>query len=366
MEKINIYLPIVCKLINSALNNNTIDLSPYSHDDNFLKIIKEQTFSPFLYAVDKNKLYRESYFASYFVNEKFDKLAEYLKAILDNNKIDHIFLKGFHLRKLYPLPHLRQMGDIDILVKPEDYDIAKNTMIENGAKLVHENEYHADFSINKLNVEIHKHLLSSNQQGEYDGYFNNPFEHSIKIDNHTFELKKQFNLIYLLTHYAKHLRNGAGIRELCDFYLLFKTNDYDVNNIYEIFKLENQEKYIDTIFSALKYIFNFEKYQFTYNDDIELILSYCLDCGIHGFGEQSERAKIEFTKTKENKFIYLLKTLFISVPELFKKYPWTKSIILIPLGYIVRFFYLLTNRNKNLFEVLSTTNENNISKKIGL
>ena len=47
------YLQIVCKIMKTTLEKNSLDLSEFTSDEDFFRIIKEQTFSPFLYYIDK-------------------------------------------------------------------------------------------------------------------------------------------------------------------------------------------------------------------------------------------------------------------------------------------------------------------------
>ena len=38
---------------------------------------------------------------------------------------DMLLLKGMVLRELYPVPELRTMSDVDIIIKPEQRDLVK-------------------------------------------------------------------------------------------------------------------------------------------------------------------------------------------------------------------------------------------------
>ena len=117
----NKYLDIVRKVMNAAMKGKHLDLSEYVNDKEFLRIMEEQTFQPFLYKVDKRPEFRKYYIQAALISEKFDNVGNELKQILDEYDIDHVFLKGFELKKLYPDPCMRLMGDIDILVREEEW-----------------------------------------------------------------------------------------------------------------------------------------------------------------------------------------------------------------------------------------------------
>lgn len=41
---------------------------------------------------------------------------------MEEEKIPYAFFKGYELRELYPVPELRTMGDVDVLVRDEDLE----------------------------------------------------------------------------------------------------------------------------------------------------------------------------------------------------------------------------------------------------
>ena len=51
------------------------------------------------------------------------------------------------------------MGDIDVLVREEDYEKALNVLIENNFIFDHKIEYHSELKYESYSVEIHKRLL---------------------------------------------------------------------------------------------------------------------------------------------------------------------------------------------------------------
>ena len=44
-------------------------------------------------------------------------------------KIPHVFVKGYILKHYYPVPELRTMGDVDFLIKKEDREKTKDTLV---------------------------------------------------------------------------------------------------------------------------------------------------------------------------------------------------------------------------------------------
>lgn len=360
----NKYLDIVCQVMNAAMKGEHLDLSDYVNDKEFLRIMEEQTFQSFLYKVDKRPEFRKYYIQAALISEKIDNVGNELKQILDENDINHIFLKGLELKKIYPDPCMRLMGDIDILVRDEDYEktlsVLEKFNFERGETMYH----HTDMKYKSLCIEVHNKLLAL--KNEHITFLDHPFTNAINIDKNTYTMNSNEFFLYLLIHYIIHMKKGAGLRELCDFYLFLKNNDIDTNFIIKELSYYKSENFLDTIFTELDYIFGFKKYDFKYNKNITKIIMFSLMSGIHGYGLSNQSLTNEFQLKKTNKFSYFIKKLFIPLSELFKELPWTKSIILIPIGYLVRLFKLIIFKRKKLISVLNLKEKSNIYDDMGI
>ncbi|MBQ5951083.1 MAG: nucleotidyltransferase family protein [Lachnospiraceae bacterium] len=86
-----------------------------------------------------------------------------LLALLEENSIPAVILKGMTSAEAYPQPSLRRMGDIDFLVRREDYDRANRLLEENGFR-PEENQdidgHHAGYSKNGIEYECHRRFGS--------------------------------------------------------------------------------------------------------------------------------------------------------------------------------------------------------------
>ncbi len=62
-----------------------------------------------------------------FVSKDIQQQAiiEDIKKLFNQHEIKHVFLKGSHLKQLYPETYMRGMGDIDCVVPKLDFDKAK-------------------------------------------------------------------------------------------------------------------------------------------------------------------------------------------------------------------------------------------------
>ena len=122
---------LLFSIVKAGMLGEKIDLSSLEENSDLMRVIKEQTFQPFLYYVSKDARFKKYYLTSYLAIENFDKLGNFIKKIFDDAGIDHVFLKGFELRRLFKDKALRLSGDIDVLVRNKDYRKAKEILVNN-------------------------------------------------------------------------------------------------------------------------------------------------------------------------------------------------------------------------------------------
>ena len=144
-----------------------------------------------------------------------------LKKVLDRVGIPFVILKGNAAAVYYKDPSLRTMGDIDFLVRPDDFTRARAVMLENGFSLEHEGEEytrHIAFSKNKVSFELHKKF--SHEDVDLEEYMLAGLEarELRSIQGYEFPmLPKLSNGLVLLDHMRNHLRSGLGLRQIVDW-----------------------------------------------------------------------------------------------------------------------------------------------------
>lgn len=134
--------------------------------------------------------------------------------------VPYVVLKGLAAAKYYNHPELRTMGDIDILIRREDYNTACTMLIENGYKEITEQSEedigrHRSFIKKNIIVEAHASFAllrdSKSQQILDDMLFQNI--------NDTHYLPDMLNGLVLLCHINQHLAGGLGLRQIIDWML---------------------------------------------------------------------------------------------------------------------------------------------------
>ena len=356
---------VLLNILNNALNGNNMPLE--NIDDELMIVLKEQCFLPMLWFVSKKKEYKAFFLQSFIVHEKIDKISNNLKNILDSNNVKHVFLKGYFLRELYPDRNLRTIGDIDILVEEENFDVVVKLLKENNFNFGEDDGHHIQIWKNGVLIELHRNLFEEHRV--LSDYFSKPFENIVNVDKFTYKLSAEYDFLYLIGHYAKHINIGAGLRPLCDIYLMLKKCDIDLPYIEKELNKLGLSKFYNMLLNMIYIIFDFKVVSFVEDSSVNEMIEYCIKSGVHGQGSKSNMTHNNVrTVTNGKKIPYLLKRLFIPVRQLFSIYPWTKSIILIPFGYIVRFFEFLFFKRDKLKVVLNYKEDSDylLLKKLGL
>lgn len=148
-----------------------------------------------------------------------------LRSALSAQNIPFLPVKGAVIASRYPVPELRTMGDIDILVHAEDRDRIRSSLEAKGFQNVKwaDDEWH--YSLNQSLFEIQGHLMKRDEPGlgHIYNYFNDFWPHACQTPEGGLRLEPSFHFFYLIAHIAKHLRwSGVGFRQFYDLAILMQ------------------------------------------------------------------------------------------------------------------------------------------------
>jgi|GEM_PF-257010 len=207
--------------------------------------------------IDKEVLddWKKSY-AITVINQSvlLDKVSDVLN-VFRNEGIPIIVLKGLVLRNLYPKPVLRTMGDIDVLVHEEQYDLAVNAIKRMGySEYLHDSKHIGLSKHDSLPVEIHTKLsedyfTAKAMEWEREIWQRASLSNINGIPLLT--LSDSDHLLYLCLHMANHfVTSGFGIRQLCDLVLFIesKREQIDWEWFYSNARIMGIQTFIEKIF----------------------------------------------------------------------------------------------------------------------
>lgn len=139
---------------------------------------------------------------------------------MTEQSIPCIPLKGWVIRDAYPLPHLRNMGDLDLLIPSEWLPEAEQVMLELGyvREQEHFTDYHVCYSKPPcLTVELHIRLTAE----EHCPVLDTVWERAVVQEDGHFHLSNEDCYLFLIYHAAKHvILGGIGLRYIMDLWVL--------------------------------------------------------------------------------------------------------------------------------------------------
>ncbi len=140
--------------------------------------------------------------------------------------IPYVVLKGLAAAVYYPEPLRRALGDIDIIVRPEDFPTAYQALQSSGYSTADPLDgagRHVHFKKNEITIELHRTYASLNTKAQeelldtwiYEGI---PNAVTGLVQGHRFPmLPEPLNGLTLLAHISQHLEDGLGIRQIVDW-----------------------------------------------------------------------------------------------------------------------------------------------------
>lgn len=140
--------------------------------------------------------------------------------------VPYVVLKGFSAAMYYPDPLRRVMGDIDIMVRPENFAAAYNALESTGYITSEPQDgegRHVHFRRNRIVIELHRTYASLNTKAQeklldtwiYDGI--SRAEIGQVKDLQFPVLPEPLNGLTLLAHISQHLEEGLGLRQIVDW-----------------------------------------------------------------------------------------------------------------------------------------------------
>lgn len=289
--------------------------------------------------------------------------------LLEENGFKYAVLKGTSVARLYNKPTLRTLGDIDILVKPDDYGSVKDLMISKGYSLTEEgfNHFHCAFEKNGVSVELH-HEMSEFPKTPLCDELREELKKALDCTERTDEselgysysvLSPLYQAVSLLLHMERHLRkSGLGIRQLLDWGVFERTHSEMLSDTSNIVFLKKYGLYKFAVISKE----SFESYLTDTNIEDKYsnkLFELAFKKGNFGVKRSEEESYATYIISSDNKsplkWFRYFKTRSIYSWEATKKHKWLSNFafIVLPVRYLFRVIFgkrKMINYNKLISE----------------
>ena len=325
----------IINILNALYNNKKININ---EDDNLIYTAKKGYILPILYYVSNDDKYKSYYINNIIRNENLYNHYKAISKLFSDNKIDHIFFKGFLISEKYPDNHLRVMSDVDVIVRKKDYLMAYKLLKSNDYKYLrrYDTINESVFEKDNILIELHKSLFSPLEPKDINLFFDDIFKYSNKINDYCYKINDDILYIYYLLHFKRHYYSYISLKYLMDFYYL-SLDDIDKNNeLLNKFNLNELDNSIINLNNKIK-----NNIELNENDYIFLNNILNNKCNL----------KKDY---KERRFYYFLKRVFL-LDNSYRRIRYKilgRFYILYPLCVIVNFFKLIFNNLGHFFKFL--------------
>lgn len=299
-------------------------------------------------ALDKNGLlgndeisnaFRQQRAMAIYRHEQMQYEFDEFCAILENEKIEHIPLKGSVIRKYYPEPWMRTSCDIDILVRQEQVkDIVELLTEKYGYTCAIQTQHdYSLYSGSGVHIELHFILIFHDKSG--DDFTKRVWESTVSEEGYLYKKKMPDDLFftYHIAHMAQHVLEcgGCGIKPFIDTLII--QDKMRIN-------LEQSKEALERcgLYAFAQKVIQLTKCWF-YGEEIDQSLQefekYVLNGGV--YGTLDNKISVGASR-KKGRLGYILKRLFVPYRSLCLLYPSLKKCpILFPFYQVRRWFRLL-------------------------
>lgn len=299
----------------------------------------------------EDALFRNTAFNMSVSNSQLYELERIKQAFLEN-KIDFIVLKGAVLKQYYPSPEMRPMGDIDMLIKLEQYEKIRSIMKSLGFTEGTPSNYEFKWSKGNVLIELHKRLTAPTNR-DFCRYYGDGWKLAIPVEGSTeYIYSNEDNFVYLFMHFTRHYRDaGIGLLHLIDIYLYLKNfNNMDEEYLERELKELRLFDFYQNIKNAIEFCFG----NGNIDEKTEIILKRIISSGSYGTKESlviSVGAKnTQNIKSKKNlRFILFWNRVFMPYKDMCVRHKvLEKAPFLLPFFWIYRIFDVLFVKKESL------------------
>lgn len=381
----------ILELLNISIHNQALDYNENNYADLNLeevyKLAKAHNILPLIYEginnindFDKNndlvKLWKNQAI-SIEINQ-VQKSLEFLNVYntLVKSGITPIVVKGITCRELYPIPDSRPSSDEDILIKEEEFELCDKILKSNGMRSIDncsfkDKDVISYFNSNsRLMLEVHKTLFNKNEEEHvnlFNEFYKNCFEEKMELNiqgQKVYTFPHTMNLLYLITHTAKHfLHGGVGIRQICDIVKFIEVYHKEIDWA-DLWSKLQVIKYDYFVFALLNigelYLglgetwIDYPKWYNKSTIDSSYLLEDILDAGIFG-GSTMERKQSSLmtlgavnNSEVSNSKLSFISALFPSASRLEGRYTYLKKMpILLPIAWGNRLATYIKDKKHN-------------------
>ena len=283
-----------------------------------------------------------AYHRAIFRDAQMEHMHMQLHKLLDQAQVSHVFLKGAQLKYSYPIPALRTMSDLDVLVHTRDYPRIDQVCAQLDGQLLAGDGNHRNFSFpGGVKVEFHPNLV--HHTSPVAAGVNPGWQY---VDDSGAMTEEGFYLS-ILCHMADHfVSGGIGVRFVLDVWVFRNLREAPMDRLFVEKELER--------FGLLAFTQNIEALAQAWFGDgemtpvLEELGEYILTSGSHGNMDRAMLNAVSLSAGGSRSSV-LWSKVFYPRQELEDRFPWAKGRPwLLPAAWCVRAFRAVTKNGKQI------------------
>lgn len=250
-----------------------------------------------------------------------------------------IALKGWEMKTFYPEPNMRQMADLDILVRPYDFKRIRTVMESLEYTADSESSWkHDSFRKGEVHIEMHKRL--TDDSSEIQKWERGMWSRAVRAKENIYKMSPEDYYIFHFVHLHKDFMNGSlGLRRIVDTWLLQKQS-IDMETV----KVNLERFGLWTFHKRMVHLSHATMGDEPIDEDSEVLLAHAFRHGIYGSGISYKAGRIAAMgkDLKSGKRISLMKAVFLPYKRMKAQFPiLEKYPILLPWCWIKRIVHFL-------------------------
>jgi len=291
---------------------------------------------------------------------QLDAIVKKIMDKFEEEKKSLILLKGSVLKDLYPKKEMRTMGDTDIIIKKEEHEEAKKIFESFGYAEVPDKDGNPQYrKENNYKFEAFFELTTIDNLWEKVD--------NIKGKSFLYRLNNEMFLFHLVSHLAKHLRySGAGIRNLCDIYLIMENWDIDYNKVKEELEKRGLVPLFDAFVKILEMYFGFRNEKISSKasrETAEKLMNFMVRYGVYGTKSENNifvRGQKYKVLSKKDRILENIRMFFPKSEKLSDKYGYAKKRrVLLPFAWLHRLFDKRFIEKRTMSDTLKEISDSN-------
>ena len=275
-----------------------------------------------------------------------------------------VLMKGSVVRNYYPVPALRSMGDIDVIIHTEDRQKTDAIMLSDGYNKMVDNHAVWTYDKDHIEFEIHDHMFYEYLANDVDyrGYFDRIWEHVHLLEGtkNIYVPEENFHFLFLMTHLAKHItNNGMGFRAFLDLVFVIRSAGDRMDWQWIESELEKLKllEFTKTCFAFCRRWFDVQMPLASVELDMDFyteITAKMFNDGMFGLINEQNEAAHSAKEIKRSKHTYWVTATKLTLHRLFPAYrdmqlvPWYRFVDgrpwLLPAAWVYRWFYTATHK----------------------